>query len=69
MSTVHEVITARHAGLTVLGLSIVANLAAGVIDQPLRHDDVTRAANAAAGPLGRLVFEVIRRLPDPAGGE
>lgn len=69
MSTVHEVITARHAGLTVLGLSIVANLAAGVIDQPLRHDDVTRAANAAAGPLGQLVFEVIHRLPEPANGE
>jgi purine-nucleoside phosphorylase len=69
MSTVHEVITARHAGLAVLGLSIVANLAAGVIDQPLRHDDVTRAANAAARPLGQLVFEVIRRLPEPAGAE
>lgn len=68
MSTVHEVITARHAGLDVLGLSIVANLAAGVIDQPLRHDDVTRAANAAAGALGRLVFEVIGRLPGSAGG-
>jgi purine-nucleoside phosphorylase len=63
MSTVHEVITARHAGLEVLGLSIVANLAAGVVDHPLRHDDVTRAANAAAGALGDLVFEVIRRLP------
>jgi len=67
MSTVHEVITARHAGVNVLGLSIVANLAAGVVDHPLRHDDVTRAANAAAGTLGQLVFEVIRRLPPPAG--
>ncbi|MES1205086.1 MAG: purine-nucleoside phosphorylase [Pseudomonadota bacterium] len=65
MSTVHEVITARHAGLPVLGFSIVANHAAGVVDQPLRHEDVTRAANAAADALGRLVFEVIRRLPTP----
>jgi purine-nucleoside phosphorylase len=63
MSTVHEVITARHAGMAVLGFSIVANHAAGVVDQPLRHEDVTRAANAAADALGRLVFEVIRRLP------
>jgi purine-nucleoside phosphorylase len=63
MSTVHEVISARHSGLDVLGLSIVANHAAGVIDQPLRHEDVTRAANLAAEPLGRLVFEVIRRHP------
>jgi purine-nucleoside phosphorylase len=65
MSTVHEVIAARHAGLAVLGLSIVANHAAGVVDEPLRHEDVTRAANAAAEALGRLVFEVIRRLPTP----
>ena len=63
MSTVHEVITARHAGLEVLGLSIVANHAAGVIDQRLHHEDVTRAAASAADALGRLVLEVIRRLP------
>ena len=63
MSTVHEVITARHAGLDVLGFSIVANHAAGVVDQTLRHDDVTRAANAAAQTLGRLVFTVIERMP------
>jgi purine-nucleoside phosphorylase len=69
MSTVHEVITARHAGLNVLGLSIVANHAAGVVDQPLRHEDVTRAANTAATALGSLIFEVIRRLPPTMGNE
>jgi purine-nucleoside phosphorylase len=63
MSTVHEVVTARHAGLEVLGLSIIANHAAGVVDQPLRHEDVTRAANLAADSLGRLVLEIISRLP------
>jgi len=66
MSTVHEVITARHAGLEVLGLSIVANPAAGVIEGPLRHEDVTRAANTAADAIGKLIVEVIRRLPAPA---
>ena len=55
MSTVHEVITARHAGLSVLGLSLVADLAAGVTPGPLRHEDVTRAAAAGADALGRLV--------------
>jgi len=65
MSTVHEVITARHAGLDVLGLSIVANHAAGVIQQKLRHEDVTRAATAAAEGLGRLIFEIVQRLPAP----
>jgi purine-nucleoside phosphorylase len=64
MSTVHEVITARHAGLEILGLSIVANLAAGVIDRPLRHEDVTRAANLAADVLGKLLFAVLERLPN-----
>ncbi len=68
MSTVQEVISARHAGLEVLGLSIVANHAAGVVDQPLRHEDVTRAANQASDVLGRLIFEVVRRLP-PAPGD
>ena len=68
MSTVHEVVTARHAGLDVLGLSIVANHAAGVIDQPLRHEDVTRAANLAADSLGRLMLEIVRRLPVALGG-
>ena len=65
MSTVHEVITARHAGLDVLGLSIVANHAAGVVEQRLHHEDVTRAANSASDALGRLVFEVIQKLPRP----
>jgi purine-nucleoside phosphorylase len=63
MSTVHEVIAARHAGLGVLGLSIVANHAAGVSSEKLRHEDVTRAAAAAAEGLGRLILEIVRRLP------
>ena len=44
-------------------LAIVGNHAAGVIDQRLHHEDVTRAAASAADALGRLVLEVIRRLP------
>jgi purine-nucleoside phosphorylase len=65
MSTVHEVITARHAGLAVLGLSLVANHAAGVVPGPLRHEDVTRAAAAGADALGALVARVIAALPPP----
>jgi purine-nucleoside phosphorylase len=63
MSTVHEVITARHAGLAVLGLSLVANPAAGVSPGPLRHEDVTRAAAAGADALGRLIVAVVAALP------
>jgi purine-nucleoside phosphorylase len=63
MSTVHEVITARHAGLAVLGLSLVANPAAGVNPGPLRHEDVTRAAAAGADALGRIVTAIVGELP------
>jgi purine-nucleoside phosphorylase len=63
MSTVHEVITARHAGLSVLGLSLVANPAAGVAPGKLRHEDVTRAAAAGADAMGRLVAAAIQALP------
>ena len=63
MSTVHEVITARHAGVAVLGLSLVANPAAGVGPGKLRHEDVTRAAAAGAEALGRLIAAVVAALP------
>jgi purine-nucleoside phosphorylase len=63
MSTVLEVIAARHAGLSVLGLSLVSNHAAGVTREPLRHEDVTRAAAAGADSMGKLVAAVIARLP------
>ncbi len=65
MSTVHEVIAARHAGLSVLGLSLVANMAAGVSPGPLRHEDVTRAAAAGTDALGRLVAAVVGGLDAP----
>ncbi|HVR63481.1 MAG TPA: purine-nucleoside phosphorylase [Polyangia bacterium] len=63
MSTVHEVIAARHAGMAILGLSLVANHAAGVSRDPLRHEDVTRAAAAGSEALADLVTGVIAALP------
>lgn len=63
MSTVHEVIVGRHSGLAVLGLSLVANPAAGVSAEPLSHEEVTRAAAAGAARMAALLGGVIGRLP------
>jgi purine-nucleoside phosphorylase len=63
MSTVHEVIAARHSGLAVLGLSMVANPAPGVQAAPLCHEDVTAAAAAGAARMGELLEAVATRLP------
>ena len=68
MSTIHEVITARHAGLGVLGLSLVANPAAGVKRGRLSHEEVTRAASAGAGRMGELLASVIGRIPGAGPG-
>jgi purine-nucleoside phosphorylase len=66
MSTIHEVIAGRHSGMQVLGLSLVANLAAGVKQTPLRHEDVTDVAAAGAGRMGALLEAVVARLPPGA---
>lgn len=63
MSTVHEVIAARHGGLSVLGLSMVANPAAGIERTPLCHEDVTAAAAKGATRMGELLEAVVTRLP------
>jgi purine-nucleoside phosphorylase len=66
MSTVHEVITARHSGLAVLGLSMVANPAAGLDASKLSHEHVTSAAAAGAARMGELLEAVVTRLPREA---
>ncbi len=62
MSTALEAIATREAGLEVLGLSLVTNLAAGVTDQPLDHAEVLAAGNAATGRLGQLLADLLPRL-------
>lgn len=62
MSTVHETIAARAAGVEVLGVSLVTNMAAGVTGQPLSHDEVLEAGRQSATRMGSLLSSVIERL-------
>jgi xanthosine phosphorylase len=57
MSTVPEVILARHAGLNVVAVSAITNLAEGMGGEALSHEQTLRYANAAAGDLTRLIIE------------
>jgi purine-nucleoside phosphorylase len=62
MSTALEAIAARAAGLEVLGISLVTNLAAGMTGQPLDHAEVLEAGRAAATRMGELLGEVVPRV-------
>ena len=55
MSTVLEAIAAREAGLEVLGISLVTNLAAGISPQPLHHEEVLEAGREAGPRLRTLL--------------
>ena len=59
MSTTLEAIAAREAGMEVLGLSLVTNLAAGISGEPLNHDEVLAAGRAAASRMGSLLSRVV----------
>jgi purine-nucleoside phosphorylase len=59
MSTVPEVIAARHSGMRVLGISCVTNAATGVLDQPLDHNEVLQAAERVKGQFIALLRAVI----------
>ena len=62
MSTVHEVIVARHMGLEVLGLSLVTNPAAGVTDEPLNHLEVMEVGVQAARTFGALLTALVPQI-------
>jgi purine-nucleoside phosphorylase len=59
MSTTLEAIAAREAGMEVLGISLVTNLAAGMTGEPLDHAEVLAAGNAAAERMGRLLAAIV----------
>ncbi|HLR08724.1 MAG TPA: purine-nucleoside phosphorylase [Bacillota bacterium] len=62
MSTVPEVIVARHADMQVVGISCITNMAAGILNQPLSHDEVIETTEKAKAAFLRLVKGIVERL-------
>ncbi len=62
MSTVTEVIAARHMGIKVLAISCVTNMAAGIIDQPLSHAEVMETGERVKGTFEALLWAVLPRI-------
>ena len=62
MSTVPETIVARHSGMKVLGLSCITNMAAGILDQPLNHEEVMETGNRVKDTFRKLVDTIIEMM-------
>lgn len=62
MSTVPEVIVARHCGMKVLGISCLTNMAAGILNQPLSHDEVMETTEKVKERFLRFVKEIVKYL-------
>lgn len=63
MSTVPEVIVAKHQGMRVLGISCITNLGTGISSAPLSHEEVTITANRVKHSFQSLLREIIRQIP------
>jgi len=68
MSLVPEVIAACQIGLELAAIAVVANPGAGLFDEPLRHEDVTRVVGEAAGTLARLIVYFLESQAAEVGG-
>ncbi|MFT9847432.1 purine-nucleoside phosphorylase [Aneurinibacillus sp. REN35] len=62
MSTVPEVIVASHAGIRVLGISCISNMAAGILPQPLSHEEVMETAEKVKHTFLTLVKTIIKKI-------
>ena len=64
--SVHEVIVARHMGIEVLGLSVVTNMAAGVLDKPIDHEEVMETGRRIEAEFTSLLTALVPQM-DRAG--
>jgi len=62
MSTVPEVIVARHAKLKVLGISCISNMAAGILDQPLTHEEVIETTEKVRANFLSYIKKIVQSL-------
>ena len=62
MSTVTEALTCAHLGMELIAISLISNMAAGVLDQPITGEEVDQAGRMASGKFSRLLKEVVERL-------
>lgn len=67
MSTVHEVIVARHMGMEVLGISLVTNMAAGVLDRIIHHEEVMEIGRRVEAQFGSLVKALVPQVAKAVG--
>lgn len=62
MSTVPEVIVANHCGMKVLGISCMTNMAAGILDQPLNHEEVIETSNKVKTDFIKLMNSIVKEI-------
>ncbi|MNV84672.1 Purine nucleoside phosphorylase 1 [compost metagenome] len=62
MSTVSEVVIARHSGIEVLGISCISNMAAGILDQPLSHEEVMETTDRVKQQFLKFVIQLIPQM-------